>query len=434
MIEMKNKTLLRNSYCMIEVLLVLSITTFMLTRCKGSSPKSLSVIAAETEENYKLNDEQKAIVRNGNEFSFKFFKKIAEDEKNTNVFVSTIGMFYSLNIINNGASGATQQEICTALKIAPTDVGRINELCRRLIIGQAKHTEDQMGGSASHMRTATLFQAGKQANINEAFRNDLEHNYFAGVVEGDIDNKRQQRIDKWCTKQTEGLFSSLPVRALDDNSAVLMVANYFKAKWLDDFDEEDTKEEAFHGGTSETVEMMNKTDEFLYAKFNDYSLLNLPYFGGYALYIFLPDKEDGLTALLQSLDGGIIRSSIGHLELYNRVFVKFPKFKVAYSFEARDYLESLGISKMFRNTSELDKIQSAPMKISEILQKTKIILDEDGTEAAAITESTFACLSERKKKKEEIKEAYFYADHPFFYIIQEPFGSYCFMGTFWGNK
>ena len=31
-------------------------------------------------------------------------------------------------------------------------------------------------------------------------------------------------------------------------------------------------------------------------------------------------------------------------------------------------------------------------------------------------------------------EAYFYADHPFVYIIQDPFGNYCFMGIFWGDS
>ena len=69
----------------------------LVTECKSTPQKSLLEIAAETEENYYLNEEQLKIVDNGNDFSFELFKKIAENERETNVFVSTIGLFYSLN-------------------------------------------------------------------------------------------------------------------------------------------------------------------------------------------------------------------------------------------------------------------------------------------------------------------------------------------------
>ena len=145
----------------------------VLTGCKVSQQKSVLELAAETEENYGLNEEQQILVRNGNDFSIKFFKRIAEEEGEKNVFVSTIGMFYSLNIINNGASGLTRQEICNALNIDTADIETANKLCRRLMIGQAKAIEDEFFGSSSYMRTATLFQAGKRVNIAPSFQEIL---------------------------------------------------------------------------------------------------------------------------------------------------------------------------------------------------------------------------------------------------------------------
>lgn len=100
----------------------------LLTSCNGFQKKSLTQIAAETEEDYQLDGKQRIMVRNSDNFSFEFLKKIAESEKDCNVFVSTIGLFYSLNIINNGASGATQQEICKALNITPSDIEKMNKL------------------------------------------------------------------------------------------------------------------------------------------------------------------------------------------------------------------------------------------------------------------------------------------------------------------
>lgn len=416
----------------------------LLTGCKATQQKSLSEIASETEEkslleiaveteeNYYLNEEQLKIVRNGNDFSFELFKKMAENERETNVFVSTIGLFYSLNIINNGASGHTRQEICNALNIDSTEIEHINKLCRRFTIGQAKVTEDDFFGPSSYMRTATLFQTGKLVDLDESFQEVLEHDYFAGIINSDVDSAMQYKIDKWCEEQTEGLLCSFPVKQQEDRSANLLVANYFNGRWVQKFNKEDTKEEPFHDGISSMVNMMNRTEVeevFSYAKLSGFSLLRMPYVGGYLLYIILPDKTDGLIRLLQSLNGNKLRSAISQLKSYDFIYVKIPKFEVDYSFKANNYLASLGISKMFSDSAELDRIQSEPMKITDITQMAKVIMDEDGTRAGSITSSSFATLSERV----DPTEAYFYADHPFAYIIEDPFGNYCFMGTFWGD-
>ncbi len=403
----------------------------VLAGCKDSRQKSVLELAAETPVYYNLAEEEQTIARNGNDFSIKFFKKIAEEEGEKNVFVSTIGMFYSLNIINNGASGLTRQEICDALNIDTADIERVNKLCRRLMIGQAKAIEDEIFGS-SYMRTATLFQTGNRVNIAPSFQEILQHDYFANIISGDVDGALQQTIDKWCAEQTEGLLSSFPVKQTDEGSANLFVANFFNGRWMQKFDEESTKKEPFKGGISPTVNMMNMTENeevFSYAKLDDFSMLMIPYAGGYSLYIILPEEIDGLASLLQALDGEKLRSAMSQLKSYNYIYVKIPKFEIDYSFNANNCLASLGVGRMFSDNAELNRIQSQPMKIGEIVQKTKVILDEEGTRAGAITSGSFATLSEEMSPT----EAYFYADHPFAYIIQDPFDNYCFMGTFWGD-
>ena len=235
----------------------------MLTGCKGTLQKTVSEDVAETEEiqtTFWLNAEQENTVRNGNDFSVKLFRKIADEEGKKNVFVSTIGMFYSLNIINNGASGRTRQEICNALSIDTTDIDRVNKLCRILMKGQEKITEDKDDGPSSYMRTATIFQAGKHVDIDKSFQKVLEHDYSAGIIKGDVDADCQRRIDEWCAKYTDGLLSSFPLTQRDDRSANLLVANFFNGRWVQEFYKGNTKEEPFHGGTSAKVSMMNMTE------------------------------------------------------------------------------------------------------------------------------------------------------------------------------
>ena len=98
----------RGITCPIVLLLLIAIISVC---CKGNHLKS-SLVDAEVSR-----EEQDMIISKGNDFSIKLFKAIAEEEKNKNIFISTIGMLYSLNIINNAASGHTQQEICNALDI-----------------------------------------------------------------------------------------------------------------------------------------------------------------------------------------------------------------------------------------------------------------------------------------------------------------------------
>lgn len=406
----------------------------LLTSLSGCNfqQKSLKEIAEETDEDYQIKGKQQTIVRNCNDFSFKLFKKIAENEKNKNVFVSTIGLYYALNIINNGASGVTQQEICKALNINSADVEEMNNLCRRMIIGQAKKKMYGYSGPSANLRTASLLVTGKDANINNSFLDILKHDYFGSIMKGDNEQELQQRINKWCSEQTEGMISRLPMESIDSKSVNLMVANYFFGNWEIEFDKYDTKKEPFKDGTSSMVNMMNQNVEdcYYYAKFNDFSLLKIPYVGGYYLNIILPDQTDGLVHLLQYLDGKKMKSAIRQLKKNYIVYLKLPKFEVEYSFSATDYLASLGIKRAFSDLAELDKIQSEPMVISGIKQIAKIILNEEATRAASVTDVELAVLAEKKKPS----EVHFYADHPFAYIIEDPFGNYCFMGTFWGGS
>ncbi len=395
--------------------------------CKSTLQESAS------DETDMSRQEEKRLIRKGNDFSLKLFQEIAENEQDNNVFISTIGMFYSLNIINNTVSGATRQEICDALGVDTTDIRRVNAFCRRLILRQAEVSEDDFLGPSSYMRTAALFLAGSSVDINKSFQDMLEQYYFARVVKGDMNDKMQQDIDRWCYERTEGIISSFPIAQWDSQSANLLVANLFNGRWVHEFYKGYTKKEPFYNGTSETVDMMNKTNKekvFTYAALKDFSLLSIPYVGDYTLYVILPEKNDGLQTVLKALDGERLRNAIFMLETYDIVHVKLPKFEVSYSYKAREYLAALGISKLFGNSAELAGVQSAPMKIGNIMQNTKVILDEDGTRAGAITSTSFVTLTEKMNPK----EAYFYADHPFAYIIEDPFGNYCFMGTFWGYK
>jgi serpin B len=211
---------------------------------------------------------------------------------------------------------------------------------------------------------------------------------------------------------------------------VLAVINNFYGKWEKAFDAKYTKEETFHRGNSKTVMMMNDTDSdrrLTIAQHPDYSMLRIPYRDGYNMYVILPKKWKSLNSVISKLNENDIEACNSFSD-YDEIIVKLPKFEMNYAWNANKVLKEMGVRKIFTKTAELNHINDS-LYISNIIQKTKVKVDESGTDASAAT-GVVLKLKEIKEKK----VTNFYADHPFAYIIADPFGNYCFMGTFWGYK
>ena len=384
-------------------------------------------LTAENNENYQLDEEDRALIQKENAFSLQLFQKVAAEAKKS-TFISTIGILYSLNVLNLGATGETLQEICDVLGVDSTDLKRMNTLSRRMIKGQEKMQADDLPGLSSNLLTGCAFFVKSGIEISPLFTNDFEHFYYGKIIQGNFDDKMQSQIDGWCSNKTDNKINHLPIEG--DAQSILAVVNCFNGKWEKEFDTEKTKEEPFYGGRHKTVLMMNDTDDdrrLSLVQRSDYSLLRIPYRGGYVMYVILPEKGKTLTSVIQKLTWIELQNAIDNLTNYDTVFIKLPKYEMNYNWIANKWLTSMGIQKAFSRKADLDNLNK-DLYVSSILQYTKVKVDEIGTDAAAVTSAVL-----KAKEEKEPSVAYFYADHPFAYIIQDKFGNYCFMGTFWAD-
>lgn len=211
----------------------------------------------------------------------------------------------------------------------------------------------------------------------------------------------------------------------DDSRLVLFNALYMEGKWEKTFEKENTMEEEFHVNPVEVinVSMMNKYSEYFYCFEND--MLEgclLPYKDCSLEFIALKPKSidtsirnvlDGLSAdeLLELIQNGQERM----------INLKLPSFEIAYEKSLNDSLCKLGLTDAFNSDSEnLVKIGSSktgyPIYVSLVYQKAKVKVDEEGTQAAAVTEilcaAGSACI-----ELEEVYDLYF--NQPFFYMIMD---------------
>ena len=205
------------------------------------------------------------------------------------------------------------------------------------------------------------------------------------------------RINGWVEEQTRNKIRDLiPPRVLDDKTRLVLVnALYLRAPWAKPFSTNATKKELFHakGGAAVPVATMSDLSQCGYAKHPGFQIVTRPY-GGNALQfvILLPDKPDGLRELEQVVTPKLL-SDCARLPA-REVVLHLPKFRIEPpTLRLAGALQSLGMKTAFDQplrSANFDRM--APRKrdeylfIGEVVHKTFLALDEEGTEAAAATE------------------------------------------------
>jgi len=165
---------------------------------------------------------------------------------------------------------------------------------------------------------------------------------------------------------------------------------------------------------------MNQKNDFLYGVFPEYdaTALALKYNNSdISFLVILPNKKDGLAALeskLQDIDLNVLTSKLYKQE----VNVKLPKFKIESSFKLKDILTELKLGNIFGNGADFSGLLESgeELKVSEVVHKAFIEVNEEGAEAAAAT----GILVVNKSGVVRLgPPTEFIADHPFYFVVQE---------------
>ncbi|XP_006879260.1 PREDICTED: alpha-1-antitrypsin-like [Elephantulus edwardii] len=317
------------------------------------------------------------------DFAFSLYREVAHQSNTTNIFFSPMSIAVALALLSTGAKSETHTQILEGLQFNLTEIteSEIHHGFQHLL-----HTFNKPDSQLQLTTGNGLFIADNLKPL-EKFLEDAKKLYHSEAFSVNFEDTEatKKQINDYVEKGTQGKIVDL-VKELDKDT-VLALVNYifFKGKWKKPFEVENTQNGDFHvdEATTVTVPMMHRLGMFNIHRQEDLScwVLLMDYVGNATAVFILPD-----SGKMQQLEDKLTKELLAQwLEHRNRrsASVSLPKLSISGTYQLKELLGKLGITNVFTNSADLSGItDTLPLKVSKVVHKAMLTIDERGTEAA----------------------------------------------------
>jgi len=405
---------------------VLLVALLGLAACTASAEDPTAPSDGADEQDVTKAVSTKALVKGNNAFAADLYGELATGDDN--LFFSPYSISSALAMTYAGAKSDTAGAMRGTLHL-PT--GNVHAAFKALDAELAKRNkiEGDRKGDGFQLSIANSLWGEKSQHFESAFLSTTKTNYGAGLELADFKHQpdaERVRINGWVEDKTNDKIKDLlPAGILKtDTKLVLVDAIYFKASWDKAFEPANTKKAKFTAldGKKTDVDMMSQRSRMKYVGTEDVDAVALPYLGGDVELLAIAPK----TGKLRSFDANDIESIYGKLSV-EEVNLKLPKFKIdGASVKLKDTLTKMGMGVAFSDDANFSGMTGKDeLKISDVVHKAFVGLDEKGTEAAAAT--AVIMVGKTAVFPKQVYDVTF--DRPFVFAIRDvPTGQILFMG------
>jgi serine protease inhibitor len=356
-----------------------------------------------------------------NGFSFALFREVSKAEPHRNVFISPLSASFSLGMTLNGARGGTFDAMRTALQHGSASQGDINAGYRGLL--------DLLGelDPAVALTIANSIWYRNNFAVSTAFKSTAEQ-YFDATVQGlsfaDVTGSLAT-VNGWVNDKTAGKIQTILDDIRDEDVMFLINAIHFKGSWRSRFDASKTASAPFMSSTGATQQarMMFLDDSVSVGSANGATVLDLPYGNrAFSMTVVLPPTGTSLDAFAGTLTAGQWNGLVASLHVA-KVPVRMPKLSFEYERTLNNDLTALGMGLAFTDLADFTGLQATPtggLLLTFVKQKAFVDINEEGTEAAAVTVTGVGLTSAPMPVN---------VDRPYLFVIRERLtGTILFMG------
>ena len=425
----------------------MAVGSLLMMSCSSSDieedlePKSIVDMYSESQ-TIQLTQAQQVFVNDNNTFTLNFLKAVNETDHSGKSFIySPLSITYVLGMVNDAATGQTEQELEQALGFHQGGINAVNDYCKNLIDNLPK-VDNKVT-----LNIANAIFLNKNYTLKPQFTQDMQTYYNAKAEALDFGAPETlDHINGWAKEKTNGMIPNILDEIDPYMVSYLLNAIYFKADWASKFDKNNTKTESFTTDNGKTeLPLMHQNVLINYVNNGVYSAIKMPYGNGYwDMTVMLP--EDGKTTddIISQLSSRGFSDVEGFCGTMGGVFkpyevdLKLPRYET--ESDTKDVptgltglLQKMGINRIFDGSlAEIPNMANAHVYISMMRQKAKIKVNEEGSEAAAITVAGITATYINEPV--QYPKAVFHANRPFVYVIREASsGVILFVGKFTGK-
>jgi serine protease inhibitor len=355
-----------------------------------------------------------AVIAADNLFGIDLFKRVlVNDDTTGNIFISPTSVALALAMTYNGVDGTTKSAMEETLRKQGLTVEQLNQSYKDLI--EALVSVD----SKVLLEIANSIWYRSDIQVLPDFISANKTYYDADVTSMVFDALAKDIINGWVADKTHDKITEVLDGIPADAVMYLVNAIYFKGIWKSEFDKEKTTDLPFNlrDGSKIQVPTMQQQDTFNYFSNDLFSAVELPYGqGNYSMIVMLPGIDKNTDDLVSALS--IENWNAWTNEFVNRyVVLHLPRFKFEYNKLLNQDLTDMGMGIAFTGGADFSKIDpTRDLMISRVIHKTFVEVNEEGTEAAAVT---VVEIIETSFPGGDTGPVYFYIDRPFLFVIKE---------------
>ncbi|KAM4540425.1 protein Z-dependent protease inhibitor isoform 2-T2 [Fundulus diaphanus] len=321
------------------------------------------------------------------DFAMNLYRKISSYH-DKNVFFSPLSISTSFAALLMASGGVTRREILTTLNLEELEVEDQPERIPRLF--QLLQESIAQNDSLNVDQSMALF-IRRQIEVQEGFAEGMRTFFHADIKTVDFTDTQGSisYINDYIRQKTKDRIAEM-ISTLDETTQLLLINTiFFRGAWQIPFDPDLTRNGPFYIDNFNILQvpMMVKEDKFY--NMEDIPLgakvLKLPYLEGVAMLILLPNKGIDYTVIDDEITGQRFLSWVKELRK-TRLEVSMPKFKMEQEYSLHKLLPEMGMASLFSTSADLKRLSNeAGLKVSEVLHKAVVEVDETGTTAAAAT-------------------------------------------------
>ena len=329
----------------------------------------------------------------------------------TNSMFSPLSLNMALGMLAEGAEGSTAEAL--AKYLGTSDYGSFAESYMKLA---KENYNGKVGKDDNYFEIANSFWGDNKFPFKQDYKDAVTQKFGAEIRNMNFGNaeKAVNEVNRWVSDKTHKMIPKMLEDIAPETAAILVNTVYFESAWVDEWDYDENSKDTFTllDGTEKELSLMRDSGGAYFE--NDKATAFVSDYKNGLEFIGILPKETG-EFTIESLD---ISSLLESRSYEYKVSKRMPKLTFDTNLPLADALSAAGLSEIFDDTADFSGMSDEELWVSDVLQKTRLELDEHKTKAAAATAIMVtggAAPSEDIVVRKEV-----FLDRPFAFLIYDP--------------